>query len=201
MPNQLDRGCPTVTVRLASPVRPVVSPSSFYVEMHGRSDGCAHVLRPGDAGRRAVGVVTSAPLFSGRAFAGRFDVPIDAVWQPLEAVARVARSSAHLPSFHEGEFMFMGSVSNARRRLDIHLYKHVDTRRYLNLDATGNAYAYLGPVSPEIDTTTGGRYRLYRSLRDAMHHVGFGDFEGKPSLYRSFPPEAWPPDALSMRRV
>jgi hypothetical protein len=137
--------------------------------------------------------VSGASVLSGRSFATRFDVSGDAVWQPLEAVARVARSSAHLAPFHEGEFMFMGTVSNARKRLDVHLYKHVDTRRYLNLDVAGHAYAYLGPVSYTVDTTTGGRYRRFRSLRDAIDRVGFWEFEGERCLYRSFPPEAWPP--------
>lgn len=98
--------------------------------------------------------------------------------------------------------MFMGAVSNACKRLDVYLYKHaVDTRRYLNLDVAGHAYAYLGPVSPEVDSTTGGRYRRYRSLRDAINHVGFWEFEGEPALNRSFPPEAWPPDTPSTPRV
>ena len=86
--------------------------------------------------------------------------------------------------------MFMGAVSNAYKRLDVYLYKHVDTRRYLNLDVAGHAYAYLGPVSPAVDTATGGRYRRFRSLRDAIDHVGFSEFEGEPCLYRSFSPEA-----------
>ena len=91
--------------------------------------------------------------------------------------------------------MFMGTVWNVYKRLDVYLYEHVDTRRYLNLDVVGHAYAYLGPVSPAGDTTTGGRYRRFRSLRDAIDHVGFWEFEGEPCLYRSFPPEAWPPVA------
>ena len=136
--------------------------------------------------------MSSAFVLSGRSFATRFDVPVEAVWQPLEAVARVARSSAHLPLFHEGEFMFMGAVSNAYKRLDVYLYKHVDTRRYLNLDVAGHAYAYLGSVSPAVATTTGGRYRRFRSLRDAIDHVGLWEFGGEPCFYRSFPPEAWP---------
>ena len=88
--------------------------------------------------------------------------------------------------------MFMGAVSNARKRLDVYLYKHVDTRRYLNLDVAGHAYAYLGSVSPAVATTTGGRYRRFRSLRDAIDHVGLWEFGGEPCFYRSFPPEAWP---------
>jgi hypothetical protein len=143
----------------------------------------------------------SVSVLSGRSFATRFDDPVEAVWQPLEAVARVARSSAHLPPFHEGEFMFMGAVSNARKRLDVYLYKHRDTRRYLNLDVAGHAYAYLGAVSPEVDTATSGRYRRFRSLSDAINQVGFWEFAGEPCLYRSFPPEAWPPVVPSMRRV
>jgi hypothetical protein len=140
-------------------------------------------------------------VLSGRSFATRLDVPVEAVWQPLEAIARVARSSAQLPPFHEGEFMFMGTVSNACKRLDVYLYKHRDTRRYLNLDVAAHAYAYLGPVSLAVDTTTGGRYRRFRSLRDAVNHVGFWDFAGEPCLYRSFPPEAWPPVAPLMPRI
>ena len=81
------------------------------------------------------------------------------------------------------------------------MYKHVDTRRYLNLDVAGHAYAYLGPASPEVDTTTGGRYRRYRLLLDAIDPVGFWEFEGEPCLYRSFPREAWQPDVVSTPRV
>ena len=91
--------------------------------------------------------------------------------------------------------MFMGIASSAGKTLDVYLYKHLDTRRYLNLDAAGHAYAYLGPVSPAVDTTTGGRCRRFRSLRDAINHVGFWEFDGEPCLSRSFPPEAWPPVA------
>ena len=65
------------------------------------------------------------------------------VWGPLEAVARVARSRAELPAFHECEFMYMATVC-ARKHLCIHLYKHIDTRCYLNLDNDGRAYAYRG---------------------------------------------------------
>jgi hypothetical protein len=36
------------------------------------------------------------------------------------------------------EFMFMG------RSGEIYLYKHIDTRRYLNLDAQGQCFRYTG---------------------------------------------------------
>ena len=40
---------------------------------------------------------------SGRLLVTRFDALVEAVWQPLDAVARVARSSAHLQPFHEDD--------------------------------------------------------------------------------------------------
>ena len=47
-------------------------------------------------------------------------------WTPLEQMFG--------PELCE-QFMFMG------RSAEIYLYKHIDTRRYLNLDARGNAFA------------------------------------------------------------
>src|ERR1035441_9577257 len=48
-------------------------------------------------------------------------------WAPLEKLCP--------PGLCE-QFMFMGSVNG------IYLYKHVDSRRYLNIDATGATYAF-----------------------------------------------------------
>jgi hypothetical protein len=43
-----------------------------------------------------------------------------------------------------GDFMWMSEIDlDPRGRLQA--YKHVDTRRYLHLDARGNAYEFLGP--------------------------------------------------------
>jgi hypothetical protein len=49
-------------------------------------------------------------------------------WAPLEKLCP--------PGLCE-QFMFMGKVDG------IHLYKHVDSRRYLNVDAAGCTYAYM----------------------------------------------------------
>jgi hypothetical protein len=51
-------------------------------------------------------------------------------WGPLEKV---------MPLKWCAGFMWMGQVG------EIHLYKHGFTRHYLNVDASGNAYRYLGP--------------------------------------------------------
>jgi hypothetical protein len=56
------------------------------------------------------------------------------VWEPLGDAAR---------GWVLGEFMWMFEVElkNGKR---VHAYKHSDTRRYVHLDAKGNAYAYCG---------------------------------------------------------
>ena len=126
-----------------------------------------------------------------RAFATKVELPPAGEWAPLEAVARVARQDPDLPSFHEAEFMYMGAVTSNRKRLRIHLYKHRDTRRYLNLDDAGHAYEYRGAAADAPDDS-GGCYRAHRSLKDGLDRVGFWLFDQEPPLWRSLPPSQWP---------
>ncbi len=100
-----------------------------------------------------------------------FHLPPEADWRPLRAVARLSQSTDALLSFDPDEFMYMGYVESRDEPLRIHLYKHVDTRRYLNLDDAGHAYRYCGPFDDEYDLDdpeSGGRYRLHRTLGDAL---------------------------------
>lgn len=121
--------------------------------------------------------------------------PDEPEWGPLEAVARVSRMTPELPSFHPGEFMYMYRVDNERKGLRIHLYKHIDTRRYINLDDAGHAYEYCGSVAEEITAEHfGGSYRRHRSLADGIAGLELWLFEAEPSFHRSFPPERWPVD-------
>ena len=53
------------------------------------------------------------------------------VWGPLEDVVEAAKCQ---------NFMFIGCVT--MRELKVYLYKHRNTRRYLNLDDQGNAYKF-----------------------------------------------------------
>lgn len=128
----------------------------------------------------------------GRSFLTRFDLDGDPVWAPIERVARLARRSAELPSFHEAEFMCMGAVHHDRTRVTIHLYKHRDTRKYLNLDDAGHAYAYRYVESDPHGEMSGGRYRRYGNLVAALEAVDLWLFVEEPRCFRSFPPEAWP---------
>jgi len=75
----------------------------------------------------------------------------------------------------------------------IHLYKHRDTRRYLNLDNVGNAYAYRGHLDYG-DAAGYACYQQYGSLRDALDALDVALFDAEPPLYRSFPPGEWPAD-------
>ena len=126
-------------------------------------------------------------------FKTTFDWQSPPEWAPLEAVSVIARRSPELPSFHPSEFMYMGVV---RRRdgLQVHLYKHVDTRRYLNLDADGHAYEYRGSSGELLaDPTSGGWYRPHRSLDDALLDADLWIFDEEPAFFRSRPPTSWPP--------
>jgi hypothetical protein len=57
-------------------------------------------------------------------------------WAPLEAAIGPERC---------GAFMFIGYAGAGD---SIRLYKHADTRRYLNLDPDGNAYVYASGDHP-----------------------------------------------------
>jgi hypothetical protein len=131
-------------------------------------------------------------MLTGRSFQTTLDLDGEAKWAPIEAVARIARQAPDLPSFHEGEFMYMGAVHDGRKLLTIHLYKHRDTRRYLNLDDDGHAYAYRYREDDPHDSVAGGRYQRYRSLLDALEAADLRLFDEEPEFFRSFAPDQWP---------
>lgn len=74
-------------------------------------------------------------------------------WAPLEKLCP--------PGLCE-QFMFMGVVDG------IHLYKHVDSRRYLNVDASGATYAYDPAICRYIPI----------SVAAAMRSLGEDEFLG-----------------------
>jgi hypothetical protein len=112
-----------------------------------------------------------------RTFSTRAVFPDMPTWTPLEQVAALCRSDPDLPNVHAAEFMYMGAVANAGKRLTIHLYKHIRSRRYLNLDDAAHAYEYLGSDIASTDELSGGRYRPHRSIAAAVRHVEIWLFE------------------------
>jgi hypothetical protein len=82
-------------------------------------------------------------------------------WVPLERFC--ATAARHGIRLRADEFMWMG-----RCELDggavVHLYKHADTRRYLNLDTAGHTYRYLS-------TEAAAAYEPIPSPAAAVAHV------------------------------
>lgn len=98
------------------------------------------------------------------------DGPLDSSWlQPMLSVAdTLARSSRWADQFFDPrDFMIMGRL-NRRGRPRLVLYKHIDTRRYLNLDDDAWPYRYYPPRSLTSGT---GHYRRHRKAVDAIDNL------------------------------
>lgn len=130
-------------------------------------------------------------IFTGNSFPTTYVEVDEPQWGPLEALSALVRQRCDLRHFHPGEFMYMATVGVARRQLVIHLYKHIDTRRYLNLDDGMHAYVYIETPAEVQQANYSGRYRQLRSLPAALDRLDLHLFE-TARLWRSFPPERWP---------
>lgn len=96
-------------------------------------------------------------------------VPLSEDWtRPLEGVARSVAGVRRYRFFALDDFMIMAQIRR-RERPDLHLYKHVYTRRYLNLDAAGHAYRYVSPRT--FDSKFKGRYVAHKDMRRALDHL------------------------------
>lgn len=97
----------------------------------------------------------------------------------------------------------MATVENRRKGVVLRLYKHYDTRRYINLDEAGHAYEFWYSSEAqwerdhEVTPRFSGRYRLHRSLEHAVARLGIWEMECG-QLGRSFPPDQWPADPDDM---
>lgn len=98
------------------------------------------------------------------------DEPLDPVWsRPLnKAAVAVAKLGDWADQFFDpDDFMIMGRLVR-QGRPDIVLYKHVETRLYLNLDDAANAYRFCPPKDPMRGD---GRYVRQPDLRAAIDHL------------------------------
>ncbi len=93
-----------------------------------------------------------------------------AMWAPLHLVEDSLATSTRLDDsfFDIDDFMHM-SWCHDERPQGLMLFKHRDTRRYLNLDARGHAYRYL-PAQPNNGDDLGS-YEPHACLRDALDHL------------------------------
>jgi hypothetical protein len=90
-------------------------------------------------------------------------------WIPLERFAEVT-ARLHDGRLQPGDFMYMGRV-RARGLADIHLYKHIGTRRYINLDDASHAHRFLGVVGDSLLPSARSHYERWREARSAIEHV------------------------------
>ncbi len=81
-------------------------------------------------------------------------------WEPLECL---------LSQELVGQFMFMGVFLQGNAR--IHLYKHTDTREYLNVDTSGQLYVYRPQHGEEgrYDTVAVERERVLEILTPLLY--------------------------------
>jgi hypothetical protein len=83
-------------------------------------------------------------------------------WAPLECFL-IAATKRGVEAPCADEFMWMGRCELADGPV-VHLYKHVDSRRYLNLDHAGFSYRYRAREDA-------GRYEPFESPLAALDQV------------------------------
>ncbi len=104
-------------------------------------------------------------------------------WEPLERIARLCSSRAELSLLDADDFMYMARLTPCDGGPVLHLYKHIHTRMYLNLDAGGHAYRWTGERIDRIARVYGidrvgrigddchVRYVVLPDLMTAVMHV------------------------------
>lgn len=100
------------------------------------------------------------------------DQPFDPAWiAPLLAIGEILAKSLRIEDsfFDPDDFMIMGWYCRPRRS-NLFLYKHRDTRHYLNVDGDGRAYRYIPPRL--LDSEHEGSYRRLPKLRSAIDRIG-----------------------------
>jgi hypothetical protein len=85
-------------------------------------------------------------------------------WAPIERVFALVNGSTDSVGLDVATYMYMGAVKDTSRPLTVHLYKHISTRHYLNLDEAGHAYRFVASCAE----TGEQRYVPVRDLRVAI---------------------------------
>lgn len=80
----------------------------------------------------------------------RFNVDAPADWAPLERLSKLCGDRPDLPDVDPDHFMYMGRAV-LRGMPPVLLYKHIWTRRYLNLDHRGHAFAVTPVALPTLE--------------------------------------------------
>jgi hypothetical protein len=93
------------------------------------------------------------------------------VWTPLEQLAVSTAKRRDLPTIDPAEFMYMGHLRSRAGEPDLHLYKHYDTRRYLNIDDRMRCFAFVCGEDDKPFFETDVYYRRLRSIGEAIERL------------------------------
>jgi len=84
-------------------------------------------------------------------------------WRPLERLAAQAAARPGLPPVDPDDFLYCARITRAELPV-LHVYRHVLTHRYLNVDEAGVVWRYIGPGPKGEDP----RYAFVEDLADAL---------------------------------
>jgi len=98
-------------------------------------------------------------------------------WAPLQSLALRLTAYPDLPAIHPADFMWMGELESLDDGPALHLYKHVVTRMYLNLDADLRPYVYVDGDQhrPFFEATV--HYRRLRGIAAAIARLELDQFD------------------------
>jgi hypothetical protein len=102
------------------------------------------------------------------------------VWTPLQDVAAKTTKRRDLPAIHPAEFMYMGHLRSRDGEPDLHLYKHYDSRRYLNIDDQLRFFAFVVGDHDQPFFETDVYYRRLRSMREAIERLDLDRLSPRP---------------------
>ena len=119
-------------------------------------------------------------------------------WGPLQTTALRTLDRFDVASISPGDFMCMGRLDSLDGGAPLHLYKHIDTRRYLNIDADLRYFAYVDDGhdldKPFLEAVV--HYRRLRGVASAIERLAL-DRRGYP--VSDLPPNVVPFDRSRRR--
>jgi hypothetical protein len=89
--------------------------------------------------------------------------PVDPSWfGPLEALSAQVAGDAGLPQINPDHFFYVGWIDREGFPR-LHMYRHIGSKRYLNIDEGGHLWRYTGS-----DKVGSERYAPTTDVRDAL---------------------------------
>jgi len=130
-------------------------------------------------------------------------------WGPLQAIAQRTAQRADLPTIEVGDFMWMCEMASADDGAPLHLYKHIESRRYLNIDTDLRMYAYVDTLDDDDFDVPADQlvvhYRRLGGLAWAIERLGLGWRRFQSDVLdvlhvASDNVRTWPPNVTPMSR-